>query len=357
MPISGTNSLTPVCPFEVYRKQAEELDTIQKRISRLVKVLKAVGLVAGEASALEDLASADDGTLIPLGNIEGFSVMGGLDKAVMWWPVEQIAKVLAGLYEARDQVKAQIYEITGISDIIRGQGEASETATAQEIKTQWGSLRIRKLQRLIERQVRSLFVLTAELVCSKFSPETLQKMTGIEITPEVAQLLTAPLDHYRIDVESDSTVRADLSRHKTEMAEFLRGAGEYFAVMAPVVAQDKSALAPMVEIFASFARYFNLGKQAEDALEMFSEQARQKAQQPEGPSPEEQQLEQQRVQFEQQMMLEMEKLKAEIDKIHADTALAQQELVLDERKAEIDGIKAIAEIELGQDEQPQETVQ
>jgi hypothetical protein len=45
-----------------------------------------------------------------------------------------------------------IYEVTGISDIVRGQGNAQETATAQEIKSQWGSLRIRKLQKQIERE-------------------------------------------------------------------------------------------------------------------------------------------------------------------------------------------------------------
>jgi hypothetical protein len=42
------------------------------------------------------------------------------------------------LYKARDIVKKEIYEITGFSDIVRGQSKASETLGAQQIKAGLG---------------------------------------------------------------------------------------------------------------------------------------------------------------------------------------------------------------------------
>ncbi|TIQ82812.1 MAG: hypothetical protein E5X38_30865, partial [Mesorhizobium sp.] len=51
------------------------------------------------------------------------------------------------------------------------------------IKTQWGSLRIQKMQRMMERCARDIFVMMAEIIPAKFSHETLQQMTGVQILP------------------------------------------------------------------------------------------------------------------------------------------------------------------------------
>lgn len=284
-PITATNQRTPVCPYKVYKTLADELDTITRRINKLIGVMKARGMSAGDLADLERLGQADDGDIIAVQNVEGLIAQGGLEKAVMWWPIETIIAVVRELYVQRDQTKQTIYEITGISDIVRGASQASETATAQQIKTQWGSLRIRKMQRLVERQVRSIFVICAEILGSKFTPETLALAAGMEIPPEAAALLQSPLKHYRINVESDSTVRADLTQSRGEMAEFLNGTAQYFSTMAPVVQQAPQSAGPLVEMYSAFARQFNLGKQAEDALERFAELAKQSAASPQ-PNPE-----------------------------------------------------------------------
>ena len=65
--------------------------------------------------------------------------------------------VLQGLYTQRTQILEIIYEITGISDLLRGNTKASETATAQQLKAQFGSMRMRKRQEEIERYIRDLF--------------------------------------------------------------------------------------------------------------------------------------------------------------------------------------------------------
>lgn len=381
-PITGTGKRTPVCPYRVYKVLAEELDRLTVRINAIIKGLKVRGAIAADAADIENLATADDNTLVPIANLEGLAAAGGMDKAIVWWPVEKAIEVLRELYVAREQTKQTIYEVTGISDIIRGEGDASETATAQNIKTQWGSLRIKKMQRSIERQVRDLFVISAEIISQHFSIPTLSKMTGLQITPEAAQLLQRPLDSYRIDVESDSTVRADLTRMRGEMGNFLQGTAQFFGTMGPLVQQTPAAAGPVAQIYSSFARQFALGKQAEDAIDQLTQLAQQAAENP-PPNPEaeakkaemelkgkELQLKVMQAQTAAQgdqgkLMLEAQKLQADTQRAQievqiagADLMLKQRELglkegdqILAERTAEVDSLMRLEEMQMEKDQQ------
>jgi hypothetical protein len=301
-PIAVTGKMTPVCPFVVYKRLADELDRLTKRINKIAEGMKVRGMMLGNSGDVANLAEAGDNEIIIATNLEQMAAMGGLDKAITWWPIEKAAQVLRELYAQREQVKQSIYEITGISDIVRGASEASETATAQQIKTQWGSLRVKKLQNLIQRQVRDIFVIMAEIITTKFSPERIEQMTGVALLPAqgddeqtlnqklaLFQLMQQPiLSAYRVDIETDSTIRADVAKAKSEMGEFLQGTASYFQTMGPLLAQAPQAAEPVVEIYGAFAQYFNLGKQAEDALERLVEMAKEAGKQPEaqGPSPE-----------------------------------------------------------------------
>jgi hypothetical protein len=101
-----------------------------------------------------------------------------LDKAITWWPLDSIVNALAQLTQQREMIKATIYEVTGLSDIVRGASDPDETATAQQLKSQWGSLRIQKMQSEVARFARDLFRLKAEIMANKFSFETMLLMTG-----------------------------------------------------------------------------------------------------------------------------------------------------------------------------------
>lgn len=321
-PITATKNMTPVCPYVVYKALAEELDTATKRINKIMKGLKVRGVIAGDASLVDLISEAGDNDLAPVPNLESYMAVGGLEKAIAWFPADMAIAVLRELYLEREQTKQAIYEVTGISDIIRGQGAASETATAQQIKTQWGALRVKKMQRMIERQVRDLFVLTAEIVSKHFTAQTISKMTGMQLTPEIEPQFRA-WGRFRIDVESDSTIRADATQNRQEMGEFLQGTAQFFQTMAPIAAQAPQSIGPMAKMYAAFARQFSLGKEAEDALDQFIQMADQASQQKQGPSPQE-----------QAMAAEMEMKKADLQLRAKDGQRKDMQLKLDDARFE-----------------------
>lgn len=351
-PIEVNGRLKPVNPVSIYRKLADEMDELTKRINRLIGQVKVKGWYAGLQKELDNIMHLEDTEFVPLADAEIWAQNGGVEGAIAFWPLEKFVVAIKELYLAREQTKAAIYEITGISDIIRGASAASETATAQNIKSQWGSLRIQKMQRSIERAARDIFVMMAELISTKFTLETLQDMTGIPLIPtpemqqaaqagdeqaieamqkmaKVAELLSSKIaSKYRIDVESDSTIRADLTRQKQEVAEFLHGAAAYFQAVAPLVQQGALPADAAVDIFASTARMFNLGKSVEDTLEKMVVDAKKKAAHPveEKPDPEmvKAKLEEQKMQMAQQQAEANAKIEA--DKAMGEFQMRREEL-------------------------------
>lgn len=333
MPLAVAGSMIPVVPWLVYRDLAEEVDRATRRINAIMKGIKVRGGVVGNAENLKRVADGDDWDLVPIEDVEGLAATGRLDKAIVWWPIDKAIQVVRELYAAREQAKQAIYEITGISDIVRGASDSGETATAQQIKTQWGSLRIRRRQRMIERHVRDLFVLASHLICENFSDERLAEITGEDIGPEVAQVVRGGLKQWLINVESDSTVRGDLTRKKGEMAEFLQASAAYFQTMTPIVQQGGPEVAvPVIHLFASFARMFSLGKTGEAAIEDMVQIAQRAASQPRQPSPEQQ----------------AQKAEMEMDarKMQHEQRMDVANLQLDARKQQFEEAKAQAEIGL-----------
>jgi hypothetical protein len=349
--IASPDTLCPVTPYEVYRDLAEELNLVTRRIAKIIAQLKVKGgyAAAGNLAAdLKSLESADDGEFIPFSGVEQFLSGGGLEKAIMFWPLEPAVKALAQLYLQRDQIKQTIYEVTGIADILRGQTDPDETLGAQQIKAQWGSLRIQRMQAEVARFARDLFRMKAELIATRFTPQNLEMMTGVRLDEQgQAMLQNDALRTYRIDIESDSTIRADMTRSQEQMNLFIGATAQFATAAAGVIPLAPQVLPAAVEVYTSFARKFKLGKQAEDALDSLSQVAAQQTGENAPPSPEEikAQADQQKMQMEMQAM----QAKAELDsqamqmKVEADQQKAQADIAMQQQQHEM----KLREMEMG----------
>lgn len=175
-----TDTRVPVPDYHEYQDQAEELDTLSARIERLQRSLKVFGLYPGdEKKTLAQLVNDDtENLLIPVADWQGLIDKGGMEGVIQWFPIKEIAEALIQLYNARDRAKQVLYEITGIADIIRGATAPEETATAQQIKTQFATLRLSERQKMVARFARDTIRLVADLIGTHFSEKTISLMTG-----------------------------------------------------------------------------------------------------------------------------------------------------------------------------------
>ncbi len=388
--VRSPGTLVPIELYRLYADQAEELDRVTMRISALIEVCKARGIADSTISELWNLELAEDGQFAALENASDHAAaMGSLSNAVWMWPLETFIQVIRELYVNRDQIKGTIYEITGISDILRGDTKASETATAQSIKAQWGSLRLRRMQKDTQRYARDLIRIMAEIIAEKFQPETLQMMTDVKLPSqqqkmmaqqaaqqaqmqqqpmpqgvenvlklpsweEVIQLLRSDeLRSYRVDIETDSTIQPDEQSDKEAVTQLLGGITQYLASMGPAVQAGYIPAEAAKTILMAAVRRFRLGREVEAALDEVGQQdpnaQAQQAQQAQMQAQQAQQAQQAEQQAQQQkMQMEMQKVqaqsKASVQKAQADMAATQQ----DAEFAKQEHAMKMAELEMSQ---------
>lgn len=189
-PAYGTmtsDTLAPRPDYIFYQDQAEEINTLTARIAALQDSLKLVGFYpAGpKGEGVPEIERAFrpgfENKMIAVPGWENFTTKGGGKVPVVFLPVEEVASTLESCINLRKQLIDDVNQIYGIADIMRGQGDANETATAQQIKGNYGSIRLRDRQMELSRFCRDVTRLVAEVIANHFEPDTLMSMANMPL--------------------------------------------------------------------------------------------------------------------------------------------------------------------------------
>ncbi len=404
--VDTISSMVPVPLYAFYEEQAKELNIVSTRITKIVRALKVRGFYDASLEELADLLNKEDNELVPLANAAQYTQNNqGLDKVLFMLPIEKLVGVLQQLYLQRQQIKEIIYEITGIADIMRGNSAASETLGAQQIKTRWGSMRLKNAQEAVAVYARSSLRIMAELAVTKLSPETVKKMTGLpypmeaekvqaqqtlqqgqqqqaaqaqqaqmqgqqpqppqEPPPQLVAAASLPsmeqllqllqddaLRSYTIDIETNSTIAADDAEDKQNINELLNAMGQFFNSIGPLVESGVMPFNVAAAMLRAIARRYAFGPEVEDMLEQLGKQAPQSGQAEAQAQAQEQAKEQAKAQAqkaqheERRMQMEMEKLQEQARVDEAKTALAMEQARQDAEYAEAAHIQRMQELEM-----------
>lgn len=345
----GNDDCIPVPDYTEYQDQAIELDELTSRIAAITKAVKVAGVYDASAEGVQRLlAEGVENMLVPIDQMAVLGEKGGLAGVMSLMPMQEIMETLKGLYEARDKVKDDLYEITGLSDIMRGASDPNETYGAQRIKSQFGTLRLSARQDDVQRFCRDLVNIGTQIIANHFSMDTLKRISGIKLldaaqkkiiqlrqqfaqqqqkaqqppnqmmghnggppmppppslppelqkvdAEEMAEMMqdptwedveellkNEPMLAYKIDIETDSTIKLDQEADKASRMEFLEAMGTFLKEAM----QATPEIAPfMAKSLMFMMRGFNIGKELESAAELMIKQLEKKAEQPPQPSPE-----------------------------------------------------------------------
>ena len=277
-----SDTLVPVPDFILYQDQAMELDILSDRIDGLVKALRVRGVYDASQPALQRLMTeGDNNALIPVDKWMAFSEKGGLKGSIDLLPLDTLANALLNCYRAREDIKSQIYEITGISDIIRGASYASETATAQQIKGQYAGLRLRSMQEDVALFASEIIRLKAQVMCLHFQPQTIlayaaaQQMTPADqqLIPQALQLLRdKPLRNFRVEIAADSLVMLDENQNKQDRMQFLQAFGGFLAQALPVGQASPEMVPMMMELLRFGMQAFKAARPIEGQIDQTLQQ-------------------------------------------------------------------------------------
>jgi hypothetical protein len=182
-------SLVPVPDVMQYKDQLDEINLLTSRIHALSDALNVKGFYPAGGGEVGDAVenalkiNTPGAALIPIKNWAAF---GGTKETIIWLPIEEIAQVITNIVALRKQIIEDVYQIMGLSDIMRGATDPNETLGAQQLKTEYGSSRVRDKQYELIRVARDLVQITCEVICEKFSDETIIEMSQTQIpTPQM----------------------------------------------------------------------------------------------------------------------------------------------------------------------------
>lgn len=324
---TANDSVIPTPDYAYYQGQANEIDKLTGRIAELQEALKVRGFYAAvDKTNLNQLFNAPNNVLIPIPEWRGVRERGGARGMVEYWPIDMVVSALDALIAQRQQLISDIYQITGIGDVMRGMNDPRATATAERIKGAWGTLRVRDRQKEMIRFARDVLRIKAEVIAQKFDIPALKAISGVklptqeekaqaqamydqgaqayqqavqqaqmtgqppppqpEVPPELEEVLQAPATwedvvgllrndaarNFRIDVETDSTVEPDEQEQKAEATEFATALGAFIAQWGPQVAQQP-LLAPIAgEVLLFVVRRYRAGRELENTIERVMKQ-------------------------------------------------------------------------------------
>ncbi len=227
-PAYGTlrpRTLVPVPDYTRYAGHFKKINSLTKRIYDLLDMVRMKGLIpsGGEiGDAVEQVVRDDQDTslLIP---VPGAALLasGGAASFVQWLPLDQIAAAITGLIQARAELFSDFDRLSGISDIMRGETEAEETLGAQQLKSQYGSVRVREKIDELQRVARDVTCIAAEIMADNFDSATLLEMSQMEI-PTKADL-KKKINEIETDARQEMT---DLGKKAKGMAQQPQQSGQ-----------------------------------------------------------------------------------------------------------------------------------
>jgi hypothetical protein len=246
-----TSKLIPVSDYKFAQDLYKSIDTYYTRIGILAAAARLAGAYDKSAGKdLENLVKGGENKLYPVDNWAAFAEKGGLRGVVDYLPLDQIVAILATLRELMTEDMNLLYQVTGQSDLVRGQQTANGTPGEAQVKAKFASVRMQAMQDEIARFASEGQKIRAEIIAKHFDGETIIKHSNIERTADAqfaqtaVELIKSRFADYRVEVKPEAINLTDFAALKEERFDVLAGIASYFQAMQPMLQTGGPASMP-----------------------------------------------------------------------------------------------------------------
>lgn len=334
-----TSKWIPRSDYAIAQDLYIQINDLETRISILTQACKLVGVYDKKQEGIKRVFNeAIENDLIPVDNWAAFAEAGGVKGVIDWIPIEAVAAVIQILTEKQAAKIQQLYEVTGMSDILRGAAQKYEAAATSKAKDKFASIRVQALQDEFARFAGDLQAIKLEIMSKHFEPYCFIQQSNIERTPDapLAQQAVELLKDYknarwRVKIRPETLAMADYAQMKQDRVEYITGLSTFMQSAAPLVQLDKKIVPTLLRLLqwglAGFKGSNEIEAVMDAAIKTFTELAKQ----PEQEKPDPALI---KIQAEMQMAKEEHKAKMEqqAQKAAADMAEMQQKADLEQQK-------------------------
>lgn len=287
-----TSKYVPQTDFSLAEDQFKAIDTSTAKIAQLKKAVKAAGVYDKTVPEFQKLLKGGENALEPANNFTALSEKGGIAQAIAWLPIEPLIMALDKLRELRREEMELLIQITGDSDIVRGQAMSTGvTATEQSLKAKFASIPMQKAQIDFARYASQMQSIRGEIISKHFDPETIALRANVQGLPETDKqyvqqaiaLLKSDFYRFRVVVKPEAISLTDYAQNKSEAMDLLQTIGMYVQAVQPL-AMSAPALGPMLlQLLQTFIAKTKGGEDTEGILDQAIEMAKKMAAQPPQP--------------------------------------------------------------------------
>lgn len=344
----------PTPDFHLAQDLYNEVDKLQTRIAIITEAVQVVGVYDKQATEVGRMfKEGTENDLIPVDNWAYLAEKGGLKGVIDWFPIKDVVDALINLRQLRDETIQLLYQVTGMSDIMRGQLDNQYEGVGQtRDKMQFASIRIQALQESFANFAAGLFQLKAEIIARHFDPNTIIARSNAarlkeepDLIAEAVQLIKSGA-RLRVSIKAESLAIMDYQRQQDERTTVLTALGGFLQAAAPLAEQSPSSGPYLLQMLQWGLSGFRGADEMEGILDKAIEAEQEAQKQPQQPDPE---LAKEQAKAQGQLQLVQAKAQAEMqtrqNDLQADVQTAQAEHQMELQKIEADMRSKMALIE------------
>lgn len=327
-----SDDLVPDTYYRRIEKRVVRLNNLTVRINALTSAIRDVGAYDASFSEFQKMTELKDGERVPVPNLLDRINQNGSGRASFNAVVADVdnrsrVQVLSQLIEIRQREEELFFKDTGISDIVRGASNASETATAQSIKDQWANVRIGPRIKQVANYIRDVYRIVAEVIGNNFEPQQIALASGVkDLSEEDYKVIEDDFArNYVVDIETDATIAQNENAEKQQRLEALKTFTDYLNGMLPAVQNGSLPADLMKEMLLFVLSSFKAGRQLEDVVNGL---------------PDSMQQLQSLTQNNQQLQQQLEQMQGQVQQLQKELGSAN------EKSSDIEAGKAGADIQL-----------
>lgn len=253
-----TREVMPKADYQQAEDLYNEIDVLQTRISMVTRACKVVGVYDQASDGIKRMFTEGfENDLIPVDNWAAFAERGGIQGQIDWLPIDVIAGVLDKLRAELNNTIELLYQVTGMSDILRGANTEQYTSDGtNQLKAKFGSIRIQSIQEEFARFASDLESLKVEVVSKHYDPPTIYKQSLARFLPAADQMLIVPAIQlmksseikWRINIKPESIAMVDYAQLKAERTEYLTSVATFLQSAGSLIQQIPESTPVLMEM-------------------------------------------------------------------------------------------------------------
>ena len=287
-----TDQFIPTPDFVLAQDLYNEVDSVSTRITLLEQAIRVAGVYDQANEGVSRLVDGKtDNVLYPIDNWGSFVEKGGIQGAISWLPLVEIVQALDKLREYRTELMGLLFQVTGMSDIMRGQSQEGATATEQAIKARFASVRMQFAQDEFARFASDLQRIRAEIIAKQFDDETIKSRANVggmydeQLIEQAIALLREDSSKYRIEVKPESVSLTDFAALQQERTTFMRALTMFMQSATPMIQAFPESAPALIEMLKWTMSSFRGGTSIEGVLDQTLDMVKKKLANPQPPKP------------------------------------------------------------------------